>query len=187
MKRFRVIATVLAAMLVFALPAWAEDDNEVDTSLLPDSSFIYETSIYALQTSDSYYEGQTVQVTGEVVGDIVKAEDEEGHKWITVDALPDEQPATVQVYVSEDQAALIDTLGRFERTGTTVSVTGKFHLVCGQHDGLSDIHATSLAVQRQGSRHHTNFEFAPFVPALLLVAVGLSMLWMYRRKREELQ
>ena len=71
MKRFRFVSILLAALLLAAAPALAKDkDNQVDTGLLPDSSFIYETSIYALQTSDTYYEGQTVQITGEVVGDI---------------------------------------------------------------------------------------------------------------------
>ena len=190
MSSSRLIAAILALALAFgcALPAYAKDiDNQVDTGLVPDSSFIYETSIYDLQNSDTYYEGQTVQVTGEVVGDIIDAEGEEGRKWITVDALPDDKAATVQVVLSDDQAALIDTLGRYERTGSTVSVTGKFHLVCDQHDGLSDIHATSLSVLQQGSRHHTNFSLGPFVPALALVAAGLGFFWLYRRRREELQ
>lgn len=188
MKSLRAITALLIAALVFALPAYAKDiENQVDTGLLPDSSFVYETSIYDLQTSDSYYEGQTVQITGEVVGDIISAEGEAGYKWITVNALPDDKAASVQVVVSEDQAALIDMLGRYERTGTTVSVTGKFHLVCGQHEGLSDIHATSLSVLQQGYSHHTNFSFEPFIPALMLVACGLGFLFLYRHKREELR
>ena len=185
-SRFMVL--VLMVVLVFAVPAGAKDDNnKVDTSLVPDSSFIYETSIYALQTSDTYYEGQTVQVTGEAVGDIIDAEGEDTHKWITVNALPGDQAASVQVYVSVEQATLIDTLGRYQKTGSTVSVTGKYHLVCGQHDGLSDIHATSLTVLQQGSSQHKNFSFGPFVPALALVGAGLLLFWWYRRKREELQ
>ena len=188
MRKLRAITLVMVLALACAMPAFAKDlENQVDTGLLPDSSFIYETSIYDLQNSDTYYEGQTVQITGEAVGDIIDAEGESGYKWITVNALPEDKAATVQVVVSDEQAALIDTLGRYEKTGSTVSVTGKFHLVCSQHDGLSDIHATSLSVPQKGSSHHTNFEIAPFVPALGLVFVGLFFFWMYRRKREELQ
>jgi len=188
MRTLRVMVMALVLAMACSATAFAKDlDNQVDTGLVPDSSFIYETSIYDLQTSDSYYEGQTVQITGEVVGDIIKAEGEEGRKWITVNALPEEKAASVQVVVSDEQAALIDTLGRYEKMGSTVSVTGKYHLVCGQHDGLSDIHATSLTVLQQGSSHHTNFELSPFIPAFALVLVGLFFLYMYRRKREELQ
>ena len=190
MSAQRAIALLAAIVLAcaMALPAMAKDiENQVDTGLVPDSSFIYETSIYDLQNSDTYYEGQTVQVTGEVVGDIITAEGEQGRKWITVDSLPEDKAASVQVIVSDEQASLIDTLGRYERTGSTVSVTGTYHLVCDQHDGLSDIHATSFTVLQQGSRHHSNFEFGPFVPALAVVAVGLAFFYLYRRKREELQ
>lgn len=188
MKPTRFIALLLALTLVFAFPAWAKDQgNQVDTGLVPDSSFIYETSIYALQNSDTYYEGQTVQVTGEAVGDIIDAEGDDAHKWITLNSLPGDQQATVQVYVSVEQASLIDTLGRYEKTGSTVSATGRYHLVCDLHDGLSDIHATSLSVLQPGSSHHTNFSFQPFIPALALVGLGLLLFWWYRRKREELR
>ena len=187
MKFIRIATLLVLALALAVAPAWAKDKNNlVDTGLLPDSSFIYETSIYALQTSDTYYEGQTVQVTGEVVGDLIKAESDK-HKWITLDALPEEQPASVQVYVSAEQASLINTFGRFERTGATVSVTGKYHLVCKQHDGLSDIHADSLVVLQPGASHHTRFSIKLFIPAFALVAAGLVLFWWYRRKREELQ
>ena len=188
MRPTRFIAFLLAFVLVLAVPAWAKDqNNQVDTGLVPDSSFIYETSIYALQNSDTYYEGQTVQVTGEAVGDIIDAEGDDAHKWITLDALPGDQQATVQVYVSADQASLIDTLGRYEKMGSTVSVTGRYHLVCDLHDGLSDIHATSLNVLQPGASHHTSFAIQPFIPAFALVGFGLLLFWWYRRKREELQ
>ena len=185
MKRFSILLALL--VLVFAMPAAAQDlDNSVDTTQLPDSSFVYETSIYELQNSDTYYEGQTVQVTGEAVGDIIDGDDD-SHKWITLDALESEQAATVQVYVSAEQVSLIDTLGRYEQTGSTVSVTGKYHLVCDQHEGLSDIHASSLEVMQAGSEHHQAFSYEPFLPALALLAAGLLLYWMYRRKCEELR
>ena len=91
----------------------------------------------------------------------------------------------MQVYVSDAQASLIDTLGRYEATGTTVSVTGKFHLACGKHDGLCDIHATSLTVQEKGSVNHEPFDLKEFVPALALVGAGLALFALYRKKRED--
>ena len=193
MKRFLllfacVFATLAFAMTALAMPAFADDDddnNQVDTTLLPDSSSIYQVTIYALQNSDTYYEGQTVQITGEVVGDIINAEDKSDYRWITVDALASERAASIQVYVSSAQASLIDTLGRYGSVGTTIFVTGKFHLACGQHDGLCDIHATALSVQEKGSTTHEEFAFEDFVSALLLVALGLLLFAYYRKKRED--
>lgn len=193
------IALACACGLAPTSVAWAEDeaqaegepqvnpDNRVDTGQLPDSSFIYSTSIYDLQTSDTYYESQTVQITGEVVGDIIYDEVEPDRRWITVNSLPGEQAASVQVYVSADQAALIDTLGRYQTTGSTVSIMGVYHLVCGQHDGLSDLHATSLTVTKAGHRDAEDFSWRRFVPATALVLVGLALFFVYRHRREELQ
>ena len=55
------------------MSARGEGDNAVNTQQLPDSSFIYDTSIVDLSGADAYYDNQTVQVTGEVIGDSIRA------------------------------------------------------------------------------------------------------------------
>ena len=64
-------ACLCAVTLAFAClplaPAYAEDDdNVVDEQQLPDSSFVYDTSIMALAGANSSFDNQTVQVVGEV-------------------------------------------------------------------------------------------------------------------------
>ena len=89
-----VLAVLLAA--VFALPAAAhadepaEGDNAVNTQQLPDSSFIYDTSIVDLSGADAYYDNQTVQVTGEVIGDSIRAGVSGRHRWITLSSQGDD-------------------------------------------------------------------------------------------------
>ena len=65
---------VLAAVLLCAGVAWADEgqesskpNNHVYVNQLSDSSFLYQTTIADLAQADSYYEGQTVFVQGEVV------------------------------------------------------------------------------------------------------------------------
>ena len=68
-------------------PVFGEDvseDNLVNPQQKPDSSFIYDTSISALQEADSYLNNQTVQVTGEVIGDRIRAEFDPGYSWIVL-------------------------------------------------------------------------------------------------------
>lgn len=193
MKRLFVL--LLATMLLLLSASALADDgqdaedngNTVDTAQLPDSSFVYDVSIAELQDADSYLESRTVQVTGEAVGDIIYDEVDKNHRWITVNALPGETEATIQVYATADQAAKIDTLGRYQVTGSTVSVMGEFHLVCGQHDGITDLHAASLTVTRPGSQHRASFDAKEFAPALLLVLLGGAFFMFYHRKREELR
>lgn len=51
-----------------------DPNNKVYVNQLSDSSFLYETAIADLAEADSYYEGLTVLVKGEVVGDRVNDE-----------------------------------------------------------------------------------------------------------------
>lgn len=84
------VALAVAFCLFACMPvvAFADDgDGEGDSNLInpqqrPDSSFIYDSSIIDLSNADSYYDKQTVQITGEAVGDIIDALD--GMVWVTL-------------------------------------------------------------------------------------------------------
>ena len=153
---------------MFALPAAAhadepaEGDNAVNTQQLPDSSFIYDTSIVDLSGADAYYDNQTVQVTGEVIGDSIRAGVSGRHRWITLSSQGDS--ATISVYMR-----------------------GTFHLVCADHEGQSDLHAEAVTVIAPGERHPDEFDFNAFVPGIVVVVVGLVMLgvfyWLRERQR----
>ena len=149
-----------AAALAFALalPAFAcpqaafadepaEGDNAVNVTQLPDSSFIYDTSITDLSTADTYYDKQTVQVTGEVVGDRITAGDGR-HCWLQL-ASPSDS-STVSVYLTNESADKVDTYGAYGRKGTTLQVRGTFNLACPDHDGASDLHAQA---DKNGTLH----------------------------------
>ena len=61
-----------------------DNSNRVYVNQLSDSSFLYDTSIADLSQADSYYEGQTVLVKGEVVGDRINDESNGDYCWITL-------------------------------------------------------------------------------------------------------
>ena len=109
--------------------------NAIDPQLLPDSSFIYDTSIVDLAQADSYFDNQTVRVTGEVVGDRRASLGDAENCWITLTEPVFGENSTVEVYMSNEQASRIDTYGAYGRVGTILSVQGTFHLVCAEHEG----------------------------------------------------
>lgn len=192
-RGFAALLVLLVACAVAAPSAFAEENegssdrdatNQVNPQQLPDSSFIYDTDIYALNTSDTYFENQTVQVTGEVVGDRINAETSTGKCWLTLSALPDATPSTVQLYVSESDAAKIDTFGRYGSTGTTVTAMGTYHLVCPEHDGLSDLHVDLLTVVEPGETCTEEFRLTDFWPGIVLLVIGGMLLVYYRRMQE---
>ena len=161
------------------------DDNKINTRQLPDSSFIYDTSLEDLATADSYYDGMMVQVTGEVVGDIVKGDLGSGMVWVSLAAIDGSNVPALAVCVSESDAAKIDALGRYGTTGTIVQVRGVFHLACIEHEGISDLHSVAFTVNAEGKDASERFDWRSFVPgiAFLLVAGVLYLLYRHLRER----
>ena len=184
----------------------AEGDNAVNTQQLPDSSFIYDTSIGDLARADSYFDNQTVQVVGEAVGDAIRSGLDGRHRWITLSAEGDS--STISVYMTSEQAAKVDTFGRYGAQGTTLQVEqaakvdtfgrygaqgttlqvrGTFYLVCPDHDGISDLHAEVVTVVSRGEEAPDEFDASAFVPGIATVAVGLVLLgvfyWLRERQR----
>ena len=136
------VALAVAFCLFACIPvvAFADDgDGEDDSNLInpqqrPDSSFIYDSSIIDLSNADSYYDKQTVQITGEAVGDIIDARD--GMVWVTLVEASNSSNASVSVLMTRESASHIDTLGRYGTTGTMLQVRGVFHLACPEDQGL---------------------------------------------------
>ncbi|MCI9129808.1 MAG: hydrolase [Eggerthellaceae bacterium] len=160
-----------------------ELENSINPSQLPDSSFIYDATISSLEKADSYIDGQTVQVVGEVVGDRVLAEKDPTYCWITLEAV-DGTYSEVAVYMTANSANAIDTFGAYGRHGTTLQVRGTFNLACKDHEGVSDLHATTVSVQARGYSTASPFNMGQVVPGLVLVVIGLGLLLVFRRIRE---
>ena len=159
------------------------ENNLMNPQQKPDSSFIYDTSISTLQEADPYLNDQTVQVTGEVVGDRIKAEFDPGFCWIVLqgdDKLHTEVPVFLDVALTE----AVDTYGAYGRKGTTLQVRGTFHLACPDHEGLTDLHADTVSVVSKGYVGEQELNPAAFLPGVVLVAVGLVLLLVFRHMRE---
>jgi len=156
------------------------EDNIVNTSQQPDSSFIYETSITELASADSLLDKQTVQVKGEAVGDIINATSNLDYCWVTLMTTSGKDDSVVAVYMSKQAASAIDTLGRYANKGTVIQVSGTFHLTCHDHEGVSDIHATSVSVVSKGSATQHNIDFNQVIMAIVCIAAGAALFMLYR-------
>lgn len=201
-----LLAVVLAIGLLVAGPtvlAWAEEvvgpeaimapsqeqtldlggENVLNPQQTPDSSFIYDTSIEELSSADSYMDGQTVQVRGEVVGDRINAEFDPDHCWIVLQSLA-ETDNSIAVFMRMSSSHSIDTYGAYGRTGTTLQVRGTFNLACIDHEGVSDLHADHISVMRKGSVWDNPFPVGTFALGLVLVVVGMVLGVVFWRLRE---
>lgn len=182
-----VLVLLVAIWFAFVQPALADDENTVNPQQLPDSSFIYDTSIIDLGNADSYYNNQTVQVVGEVVGDRVTSEPWSRYCWITLNATEAPSNASVSVYMSQANADKIDTYGKYGKTGTYLQVRGTFHLSCPQHEGITDLHADNVSIAEKGKDVPAELDLKTFIPGAVVVAIGLILMFVYHRLRERMR
>lgn len=159
-------------------------DNKLNVSQLPDSSFIYDITIKELASADSYMDGQTVQVTGEVVGDRILSERDSANCWIMLQSSDEGNDSEVAVYMPVTASESIDTYGAYGKRGTTLQVRGTFNLACKDHQGASDLHSESVAVVSRGSVEEMEFSFMRLVPGLVLLLVGSLLLIVFDIMRE---
>lgn len=157
--------------------------NEINDGQVSDTSFLYDAAIADLAGADSYYDGQTVQVRGEAVGEAIRmTEGPQGFVWVTLADV--ESNSSVSVVMRKTDADKIDTYGAYGKTGSQVRVQGTFNLACNEHEGESDIHATSVTVEEKGFVHPDRFDIHAFFPGLAALVLGAFLMVMFWYVRE---
>lgn len=157
------------------------DGNVVDEGQVADSAFLDDAKIGDLNSANSYYDGQAVRITGEVVGEAINA-DTDDTVWITL--YDSESDSSISVYMKKSELHKIDTFGGYGKTGTLLSVHGTFNLSCEEHGSVSDVHAQTVTVSAPGSTKEQEPTIEMFEPALIAVAIGGFLLLVYMRLRE---
>ena len=165
-----------------------EDDttnigNRVNTSQLPDSSFIYDVSIEELANADSYLDGQTVQITGEVVGDRITSETNPKYCWITIQS-QGQSDDEVSVYMSKTASKVIDTYGSYGKVGTILQVRGTFNLASKDHQGASEIVAESVSVVTPGEIVELAGNPKSLETGLIFILIGSILMLAFNIMRE---
>lgn len=158
--------------------------NRVNTSQLPDSSFIYEVSIEELANADSYLDGQTVQVTGEVVGDRITSEDNPKYCWITLQSQDTNDDSEVSVYMSKSASKAIDMYGAYGKEGTHLQVRGTFYLASEDHQGTSEIKAESVSVVSPGEIQTYLKDPKSVESGIALILIGSILMLLFNILRE---
>ncbi|MBN2168936.1 MAG: hypothetical protein JW738_06800 [Actinobacteria bacterium] len=140
------------------------------------------------------YDGHTVTVTGEVIGDVMVRGN---YAWITVNDDPYSKRSLesgaeftgvsnigIGVWIPSGDAGLITYIGGYSKEGDTVEVRGVFHRACKQHGGDTDIHADSLKVVRNGHDIIHPFSWSKFMTVLLLACIFLLMLYIWIKREK---
>ncbi|WP_124060426.1 hypothetical protein [Gordonibacter sp. Marseille-P4307] len=161
----------------------SDPSNKVDVTQRADSSFIYETDIAELAQQAELFDRQTVQVSGEAVGDIVAASDP-NYRWVVIMSTEKSSYAEVIVYMTAKQASLIETLGRYNRVGTILQVTGTFYEADPELEGAQNVRATSVSVLAPGRVEVDAFDPLAFAGGGALLVLGFALLLGFNYMRE---
>lgn len=165
MKRLLVVLVVIALAVLNIAPvvANAEQPPVLSTNDLVENSY--------------KWDGKTVSFKGEVLEDLMERKD---GLWMN---LSDGNNTAMGVFVPKDVAMpVIDHTESYRTVGDVVLITGVFHRTCIQHEGETDIHATSVTVVTPGSvRANPIHSDRVVLFAVLVVLLGV-VLWLYYRK-----
>jgi hypothetical protein len=160
--------------------AWA-DDGETE-----DDTPIHETTIYNLHRGIVFDDNRRVSFTGEVAGDNITANTSGSYRWIMLLGTEENTRANITLYISEADAAQIDTYGAYNITGTILQVVGTYHLACSEHDGQSDVHAETVEVVQKGKHSQDEFNLLLFIVGSSAVIGGLLIMaaFYYIRRKQ---
>ncbi len=130
MSRLAAFLIAVVLLLLYS-PAYTHAEETLTT---PDEIIVIDRDL----------DGSNVVFVGEVIGESLRADD--GHRWVNV--LGDS--TAVGVYVPAAEAATVESFGSYKRSGDVVRVSGVVNVVCEQHAGEFDVHATSFEVVGRG-------------------------------------
>lgn len=124
-------------------------------------------------------DNKMVSFNGEAVGDIIDAHD--GMKWVLVE----DNGAALSCLMTDEQAAQIDTLGRYEWRGTWLHIEGIYHIADAEESGELDVRAYKVAVLEAGKHQPDKVHWIKLFIGIffLVVAAGLTMYYNALKKR----
>jgi len=157
-------------------------------------------TIPELYNADESYDGSEVCFVGEAIGDIIAGNS--GHVWVTIGVLQAQGElegeleselgslqtnASVSVFMTREDAEKILVLGRYNTIGTTLEITGIFHLACSEHEGLSDVHASVVNVLDAGYIVPEDPDLGLLIIGGILILAGVLFMVLFRILRERLR
>jgi hypothetical protein len=123
------------------------------------------------------WDGQTVSFKGEVLQDLMVRKD---GTWMN---LSDGNNTAMGVFVPKGVAMpAISRTEDYRSVGDVVLITGVFHRVCVQHQGETDIHATSVTIVTPGSTKANPIHLDRVVWFVILAGLLGLVMWLYYRK-----
>ena len=156
--------------------------DELANSLNEDEAVVVDTRIGVLVAANQALDGAQVRFEGEALGEAVQASG--GNVWVAVGNTAGQ---SISVLMSEDDAETIGMYGSYQATGSTIQVTGTYHVACDEHQGELEVHADAVELVVEGSvtQHTVSAKRLRTGVALCVLGVALVMAYELLRRRAD--
>lgn len=146
--------------------------NSLGNSLTEEESVVIETRIGVLTSVNRALDDGEVRFTGEVVGDLVNAP-QLGYKWANAAGASN---SVISVFLSDEQASLVKSTGSYHAVGTSLKITGTYHVACPVHQGELDVHAINVELVSEGGPLDHPVDKKRFTISAVLCAAAVLVL-----------
>lgn len=161
-----------------------ESLSKLNSSLTNEEGVVIKTRVGVLASINRALNDSEVNFDGEAVGSVLSAG--EGFKWANIMGA---SHAEISVFLTDDQAGLIQNVGDYHKTGTTLRITGTYHIACSEHQGELDVHANAVEVVDNGGPVTHLVSSGRFRAAVVtcIIAVAILAGFLFARHRLNLE
>lgn len=113
----------------------------------------------------SLYDGKTVTVTAEAIGECMERGD---HAWVNVN----DGSNAIGIWMTKEESSQIKYYGDYRYTGDTIAVTGIYNRACQEHGGEPDLHCETISVMKAGEKRSEAISSAKILAAIFFTVLG---------------
>ena len=124
------------------------------------------------------YDGQTVTVEGEAIGEELERGE---YSWVNIS----DGTNAIGIWMKKTDADSIEHFGDYKHVGDTLRVTGIFSRDCDEHGGDVDIHCTSLTIVKSGHSVSSTVAQEKIIIAAILTFFAVLLAYFYRRESKK--
>ncbi|NCB73595.1 MAG: DNA-binding protein [Clostridia bacterium] len=124
------------------------------------------------------YNGQTVTVEGEAIGEALERGE---YSWVNIS----DGTNAIGIWMTKADEDTIKYYGDFKNLGDTVKVTGVFSRDCSEHGGDVDIHCSSLTIVKSGHSVISAVSQKKLIVAAVLAFFAALLAFFYRRESKK--
>jgi hypothetical protein len=131
-----------------------------------------------LINSASTYDGETVTIEAEAIGECLERGD---YAWVNVS----DGSNAIGIWMSKEESTRITYYGDYRYTGDTLIVTGVFSRACQEHGGEPDLHCQSLSVSRVGNIREEVITTPRILAATFFASLGALLFFLHKRSHRK--